>query len=124
MAFTVIRLNDMLNAVGEEFVKELFSDFSCPVNEDVESFLKEKAIMFQGMDVSRTYLVFTSYKGENVFVGYFALALKILPIRKGVSPTQRNSAGPSLRYIEWQSTNTVATMLWPVCVSASRSWNR
>ena len=89
MAFTVIRLNDMLNAVGEEFVKDLFSDFSCPVNEDVESFLKEKAILFQGMDVSRTYLVFTSYKGENVFVGYFALALKILPIRKGVSPTQR-----------------------------------
>jgi hypothetical protein len=45
------------------------------------------------------------------------------PLANSVSPTQRSSAGPSLRYIEWQSTNTVATMLWPVWVSASRSWN-
>ena len=25
----------MLNEVGEEFVNELFSDFSCPLNDDV-----------------------------------------------------------------------------------------
>lgn len=89
MAFTVIRLNDMMNAVGEGFVKELFSDFSCPVNDDIEFFLKDKAIMFQRMDISRTFLIFSSYQGRNVLVGYYALALRTLPIRKGVSKTQR-----------------------------------
>lgn len=89
MAFTVIRLNDLMNEVGDEFFIELFSDFFCPVNEDIEFFLKEKAIMFQRMDVSRTFLVFSSYQGKNVLVGYYALALRTLPIRKGVSKTQR-----------------------------------
>ena len=89
MAFAVIRLSDLVDEVGEEFAKELFSDFSCPINDDVEKFLKEKAILFQGMDISRTFLVFTSHQAENVFIGYFALALKTLPIRKGVSKTQR-----------------------------------
>jgi hypothetical protein len=89
MAFSVIRLNDLVNAIGEEFVKELFSDFSCPLNDDVELFLKEKAILYQNMDISRTYLVFSEHRGEKVLVGYFALALKTLPIRKGVSLTLR-----------------------------------
>jgi hypothetical protein len=53
MAFSVIRLIDLLNEFGEEFAKELFSDFSCPINEDVEFFLKEKAISFQRMDIWR-----------------------------------------------------------------------
>ena len=34
MAFTVVRLNDLINEVGEKFLMELFSDFSCPVNEE------------------------------------------------------------------------------------------
>jgi len=89
MAFSVIRLTDMLTEIGEEFVIDLFSDFSCPDNEDVEFFLKEKAVSFQKMDISRTYLVFSEYKGHKPLVGYFALAMKILPIRKGVTPTQR-----------------------------------
>jgi hypothetical protein len=89
MAFTVIRLNDLMNEVGDEFFMELFSDFSCPVNEDIEFFLKEKAVIFQRMDVSRTFLVFSSYQGKNVLVGYYALALRTLPIRRGVSKTQR-----------------------------------
>ena len=29
------------------------------------------------------------------------------------SPTGRSSAGPSVRYCEWHSTNTVCTTLWP-----------
>jgi len=97
----------MLNEVGEEFVNELFSDFSCPLNDDVESFLKEKAIMFQRMDVARTHLVFAEFKGKQILVGYFALTMKVLPIRKGVSKTlHKRLTGSSSQEI-----NSVAAIL-------------
>ena len=39
------------------------------------------------------------------------------------SPTGRSSTGPSVRYCEWHSTNTVRTTLWPAPVSARSSLN-
>ena len=39
------------------------------------------------------------------------------------SPTGRSSTGPSLRYCEWPSTNTVRTTLWPAPASARSSSN-
>lgn len=89
MSFSTIRLKDLLNELGEEFVNQLISEFSCPLNADVEHFLKEKAILFQRMDISRTHLVFSEHKKAKVLVGYFALAMKVLPIRKGVSGNMR-----------------------------------
>ena len=39
------------------------------------------------------------------------------------SPTGRSSTGPSVRYCEWHSTNTVRTTRWPEAVSARNSSN-
>ena len=44
--------------IGEESLYDLFSDFSCPKNPDVEYFLLHNAIEFTKKDQSITYLVF------------------------------------------------------------------
>jgi len=71
---------------GEENLKKLLSEFSCPLNKEVENFLKYNAIEFTKKYQSITYLVFP--KGTNELVGYFTLALKILSINeKNISNT-------------------------------------
>lgn len=64
-------------------VEELFSGFSCPLNKDVELFLKKKAIPFEKQGISATHLIFASYRGDPVLVGYFTLASKYFHV--GVS---------------------------------------
>lgn len=76
-------LSDMIKELGESEVKKLLSSFSCPINPDVEMFLKEKAIVFSEQGLSKTHLIFTSYKNEPVLVGYFTLAPKYIVIKKG-----------------------------------------
>jgi hypothetical protein len=46
------------------------------------------------------------------------------PLTNSVSPTGRISTGPVARDIARACTNTVATMLWPLRVSASNSSSR
>lgn len=89
MAYSVIHLGEMLDELGEDICKNILAKFSCYIDADIEDYIYDKAIIFQRMGVSRTYLVFSSYKGEDVLVGYFALASKGLTIRKNVSPTMR-----------------------------------
>lgn len=74
----------MYNAIGENQTKKILSDFSCPLNEDVEFFLKQKALEFLKMDISQTFLVSTNYKSESVIVGYFAITNKTTSINKKV----------------------------------------
>ncbi len=90
MAYQIINLKDIYNELGEIDTKELLKNFECPLNKDVEDFLKNKAIEFSKRDYSRTYLVVSSYKQENVIVGYFAIANKSTIIKKSVlSRTKR-----------------------------------
>ena len=89
MAFSVIHLGDMIEELGENECKQHLAKFLCPLDDDIEYFLREKAILFQKMGVSRTYLVYTSYKDNPVLVGYFALASKGLSVRRNVSGTLR-----------------------------------
>ena len=70
-------------------IENILSGFSCPLNRDVESFLKEKAIPFEKQGISATHLIFTSYKGESVLVGYFTLASKYFHV--GLSGTRLSS---------------------------------
>ncbi len=49
---------------------------------DVEFFLHEKAISYESMTLSTTYLIFASAGDENVLVGYFSLANKPLVMNK------------------------------------------
>ncbi len=75
-------LSQMLDTLGTEAVKELLSSFSCPLNLDVQDFLLNKAIEFSKQGLAATHLVFASYKGETVLVGYYALTNKVFTVRK------------------------------------------
>ena len=77
-----VNLHEMIEELGEEKVRNLLSVFSCPQNPDVEQFLKDKAILFSQQGYATTYLVFMSYQGNPVLVGYYALAYKAVTIKK------------------------------------------
>ena len=74
--YKVILLKDFVDELGEDRVKSILSDFYCPLNKDVELFIKEKAIEFAKQGVAATHLVFMSYRGELRLVGYYTLASK------------------------------------------------
>lgn len=61
----------------------LLPEFSCPLNPDIEDFFKHKALEFDKQSISRTTMVFTSFKEKPVLVGYFTLANKIIVVRQG-----------------------------------------
>lgn len=82
MAYNVISIEDISEVIGEEKLKELLKDFKCELNKDVEHFLKNDAIQFYKMGMSKTFLVFTTYQSKNVIVGYFALTDKITRIKR------------------------------------------
>lgn len=87
MALEIVQLYDMLRSGRrEEEIKQILLSFCSLRNgdqiHDVEDFLHNKAIEFEKNDIARTYLVFSSYKGYPVLVGYYSLSNKPLIISK------------------------------------------
>lgn len=78
--YRVVNLKILTEELGEDRTKQILSGFSCPLNPDVEYFLAKKAIDFAKNGWAQTHLVFASYQGEWVLVGYFALANKYIRI--------------------------------------------
>lgn len=83
-------LKDMLQNLEEDNVKSILFGFSCPLNQDVEKFIKYKAIEFAKQSIAPTHLIFGSYKDEIVFIGYFTLTIKNFFVAK-------SSLGSNLR---------------------------
>jgi hypothetical protein len=73
-SYDVIPLINCLHDFTEERVSKMLSAFSCEKDKDVESFLKDKAIIQEKKQISRTYLIFTTGP-EPWLVAYFTLAL-------------------------------------------------
>ena len=65
--------------LGEDELLQILSEFSCPLNPDVERFLKYSSIEFTKKNQSVTYLVFSVADGK--LLEYFTLALKPLTVR-------------------------------------------
>lgn len=84
-----INLKEMIEQIGEDETKKVLSDFSCPLNPDVEHFIKHTAIEFSKQGISSTYLVMASYKKSYVLVGYYTLANKIFCIEKSSLPNRK-----------------------------------
>jgi thiol-disulfide isomerase/thioredoxin len=87
---TLVRLQEFLDEAGEKTVKEVLSGFLCPLNPDVELFLRNKAIDFAKQGIAQTHLVFAPYKGKPVLVGYFTFANKFIVFRN-VSAVSRTT---------------------------------
>lgn len=56
--FVEMNLGDMLDQLGEDATKAILSSFSCPLNKDIENFIKYKAIEFSKRTTAKTHLVF------------------------------------------------------------------
>lgn len=78
--YRVVNLSAMVEELGEDRVKTILSDFSCPMNADIEFFLSKKAIEFAMQGWAITHLVYAQKEEEWVLVGYFALANKYIRI--------------------------------------------
>lgn len=88
MGYLIVNLSEMVEQVGESRVKAILSDFSCPLNRDVEYFIKNKAIPLVPQQISQSFLVFSSYRGKQVLVGYYTVCYKALVVyRKSISGT-------------------------------------
>ena len=57
MNLTTKNILDFLEEEGEDLLKSILVTFSCPVNPEIEKFLKERAIDFAKRRLSITYLV-------------------------------------------------------------------
>lgn len=84
--YKVINIRDYLidgdEKIGEESLRKKLSDFTCPINLNVEEFLKDKAIEFTKRNQSVTYLVFLN--DASTLVGYFTLASKSITVKEGI----------------------------------------
>ena len=89
--YVQVNIKDMISELGENRVKAILSNFYCPLNQDVEDFLKTKAIEFSKQDITRTYLIMASYRGEYVLAGYYAICNKFFLIdsNKALSSNMR-----------------------------------
>lgn len=86
MAYQIIKLGALLEMEnGENCFPSMVAKFSCPLDQDIEDFLKIKAVPFEKQDISKTSLIYADYRGQPILVGYYALAVKEWVIRKGVS---------------------------------------
>lgn len=62
------------DGIRKEDLNAIISSFSCPINTDVEAFLKNNAVTFTKKQQSVTYLIFSL---EDMFlVGYFSITIK------------------------------------------------
>ena len=80
---TVINIREYLGhdarRLGEDSLTELFSEFSCPLNLDIEHFLKHHAVEFAKKHQAVTYLVLSLENAE--LLGYFSITIKPLVVR-------------------------------------------
>ena len=92
----LIPLKDLIHELGEDKrLEALLSSFSCVQDADIESFLHNRAVEFERLSKSRTYLIFDENElaakelaGLTVY-GYISLALKVLTVADGVSNRTR-----------------------------------
>ncbi len=90
MEIRVVQLCDLIQEYGEESVqRDFLAGFSCPLNKDVDFFLKHKAILYERMDKSRSYIV-VGISGDVIRVlGYFSLTSREIEFGEDVGNRTR-----------------------------------
>ena len=76
--YITITLQDVIGILKVERVKTILSVFSSPPNEDIERYIKDRAIDFSNRGIAQTHMVFKNINDSLGFLGYFTLANKIL----------------------------------------------
>ena len=74
----------------DSFCNDVINSYQCPMNPDIEWFLKDKAIEFEKRHWTRTYMVFCDgILGSSVLVGYFSIGLKNIEVSQSASKSLR-----------------------------------
>ena len=91
-------LREIMNELeDDDKLKNLLSSFSCAYDEDIQKFLHNRAVEFERLSKSRTYLIVSEEEFENPEVafdeftiyGYISLAVKVFTVPETTSNRQR-----------------------------------
>ncbi len=67
MIYRTVSLYDLMRQkVGKETINKILSNFSCPLNSDVEYFIQHKAYDFERVGLARTYLVYAQQSAKDI----------------------------------------------------------
>ena len=125
--YSTVNILDMIDAIGEDALSGILSDFSCPKNPEIETFVKNKAIDFAKRKISITYLVIDDDSSEILSI--FALTHKALDINsEALSSTSRKKLSRFAQFDENNSSYTVSAFLIAqfgknYAVSQPEDWN-
>lgn len=89
MGYSIIKVGNLIESGKQQAFDDMVANFSCPLNIDVEMFLKHTAIENQKKNISSTSLVYAPFEGHEVLVGYYSLALQVLSFDIGLSKSMR-----------------------------------
>lgn len=118
--YRVVNLALLIEELGEDAAKSILSNFSCPLNPDVEFFLSKKAIDFAKQGWAQTHLVFASYKDVPVLVGYFALSNKTICVPgKNLSQTLKKRLA---KFATYDSTTKAYVLSAPLIAQLGKNY--
>jgi len=75
MPFAEVSLSEIIEEFGEENVKKVLSNFICEENNEVESFIRNKAINHEKRGLAKTILILDSDVGNNI-VAFYTISTK------------------------------------------------
>ncbi|MBR1436983.1 MAG: hypothetical protein IJ587_00470, partial [Synergistaceae bacterium] len=86
-----------MNVIEDSRLKNMLSSFSCVHDEDIQNFLYNRAIEFEKLSKSRTYLIIDKEQfrkpgirlDELTIYGYISLAVKVFTVPEETSNRQR-----------------------------------
>ena len=94
-----LTLSKLINrvSVNRKLLEPLLSSFSCSNDEDIQNFLRNRAIDFELLSKSRTYLIIDEQQFQNsnsavdnlIIYGYISLAIKVFTVPETTSNRQR-----------------------------------
>ena len=91
MKYLTISLHNMRKlGVGKGDIDKILSDFSCPLNSDVEEFVKLKAYDFDRVGLARTNLIY-AFPNENhpILVALFTIGLSHIIVSEELSKNDK-----------------------------------
>lgn len=93
MKYRTVLLNDLIYKfeLSEDDINSILAEFSCPLNDDVEYFVKHKAVQFEKVDLARTYFVYAIDNGESKLCGMYSLATGHLELDSKLTRKQKRS---------------------------------
>ena len=78
--YSTVNILDMMDAIGEDALTGILSTFACPINTEIETFVRKNAINFAKSKISITYLILNNATGEIISI--FSLTQTVRNKRK------------------------------------------